>query len=291
MSCDAAHFSAFNGSKRVLASQARDALELERRGYKVLFSPTVVLEKDGHRRSPKTVAEWVELERRGWTLREGMSSYRQRVRWGVDDIPFERLLSAGERVSRKEQEVLQTLEKVVFDSNRFSPSKVRKLVRQRVKAAVPETSVEIKRHRTIQVPYSLGRLRGFAATLADPGLTTLYHGTGSKNLESILRGGFRPPPYGGMLGQGIYFGRMDKAEGYGDLVLTCTVALGRCKELQGVEMIHDPANAVFDSLHLAAGKHIGVFGSGTLRREEWVIRRPEQVEILAVNLNEKYRSL
>ena len=111
------------------------------------------------------------------------------------------------------------------------------------------------------------------------GVTTLYHGSRLRNIPSIVRCGLRKSnsKYG-MLGGGIYVGKLNKARGYSDLIIfQVKVVLGRCKELNKVEHIGQ-SNGDYDSLHAKEGKIGGVF-KGFLRNEEWIIRDPCQIEI------------
>lgn len=110
----------------------------------------------------------------------------------------------------------------------------------------------------------------------------LCHGTKAKNFESIFEAGFRLSQHRGMLGRGIYVGPYRKARNYSDgIILICEVLLGRCKELENVELLEN--NPGYDSMHLRAGNHSGVKG-GRLRNEEWVIRHPVQVRVVGINL-------
>ena len=113
------------------------------------------------------------------------------------------------------------------------------------------------------------------------GITKLYHGTHLWRIPSIVKRGLLRSR-GGMLGRGIYFGSIHKAEGYTDLViLECKVILGDCNELEQVERFGRErlgGKLDWDSMHARQGDLPGVH-KGFLRNEEWVVRYPKQVEI------------
>ena len=119
-------------------------------------------------------------------------------------------------------------------------------------------------------------------------VSVLHHGTNLRNVPSILKCGLKRS-LGGMLGQGIYLGKLQKAKNYSDLIIfEVKVVLGCCKELVGIESLCD--NEDHDSLHIKSGKTAGVY-KGWLANEEWIVRYPEQVEIsrliCGVNEDEK----
>jgi len=107
-------------------------------------------------------------------------------------------------------------------------------------------------------------------------IRNFFHGTNLWSLPSIVQRGLIPKH---MLGDGIYVGRMDKALNYtNNIVLAVRVALGNCKELEIVEKMQKPENEQFDSLHARSGKLSGAWHD-YLGRDEWIVRRAEQVEI------------
>lgn len=105
----------------------------------------------------------------------------------------------------------------------------------------------------------------------------LYHGTKLHLLPSIVQRGLRRSR-DGFLGRGIYLGSLQKALNYTNLIiLEVMAALGHCKEITKREDLE--ANPDFDSLHASAGPLPGSYG-GTLNNEEWVVRYPQQVEVV-----------
>lgn len=113
-----------------------------------------------------------------------------------------------------------------------------------------------------------------------------YHGTCHENVDPIFRKGFRLPWRRGMLGRGIYVGPASKAKSYSDgIVLVVEVILGNCKELEEIEDIESPCNKEYDSMHLGAGRRRGTW-SGWLANEEWVIRNPDQLKIVGIQLKD-----
>lgn len=110
----------------------------------------------------------------------------------------------------------------------------------------------------------------------------LYHGTKIRNIEPILLEGFKLKSYGGMLGRGVYAGKIDKAQNYSEgLLLVVECLLGLCKEIDSVERLDDPRNVKYDSLHIGSGRRQGVY-KGFLRHEEWVFRDPRQLKVVGV---------
>jgi hypothetical protein len=160
----------------------------------------------------------------------------------------------------------------------------RKLVKQLKDIDLDKTDlVEHVSWQRIPVRSDLGRLYQYAAKRGKDGvITTLYHGTRIENIEPIVKDGFRVTSRWGMLGSGVYFGKLQKASNYSDcLVLEVAVVLGRCRRLEDVEKINSSDNSHYDSLHLPEGDYARVY-SGRLRNEEWVVRDPKLTEVVAI---------
>jgi len=135
----------------------------------------------------------------------------------------------------------------------------------------------------VPVKHDLDRLRRYAIQHGRDGIyRTLYHGTRVENIESIIRNGFKIKSRYGLLGSGVYFGKLEKASNFSDLfVLEVAVVLGRCKRLVDIQKIHSSENSQYDSLYLPKGKYEHAFG-GLIRNEEWVVRDPNMTEVVAV---------
>jgi hypothetical protein len=159
----------------------------------------------------------------------------------------------------------------------------KKIAKQLKELDVSEKDVSCLTWHRVPVNHDLDRLRRYAAQHGRDGVyRTLYHGTRIENIESIIRDGFKIRSQCGLLGSGVYFGKIEKASSFSDLfVLEVAIVLGRCKRLVDIEKIHSSGNAQYDSLYLPKGKYEQVFG-GMLHNEEWVVRDPNMTEVVAV---------
>jgi len=109
-----------------------------------------------------------------------------------------------------------------------------------------------------------------------PGVRTMYHGTSKENAERIHREGFRPSA-GGMLGAGVYMSTdIDKARGYGPVVLEAQVQVGKVKRVdrQGHPAQKSWADDGYDSAWVPP--NCGMVRSG---RTENCIKDPAKIEL------------
>lgn len=119
---------------------------------------------------------------------------------------------------------------------------------------------------------------------------TLYHGTHSNNIASIILEGLRPGCRG-MFGAGIYLGEPAKASGYTGsgsrrYMFEVRASLGKSKEMDKSDYNVTLGGLLAEGFHSVAGykDRTITYGSGTLRNSEWVVYSPDQV--LAVRIYE-----
>lgn len=214
-------------------------------------------------------------------------------------IPYSNLPSPvnsstkGERHKRLAKEKSKVLKLIGIDHNpddlKYPPKKLKKLqklgiVKKTKKYKRKEFDEDYIISKMPRMWYRFSSLKEeWENNNIDPNIKVLYHGTRINNIESIFHSGFKMPYYSGMLGKGIYVGKLKKAKNYasGGIVLIVEVMLGNCKELDDVENIDHKNNYSYDSMHLKAGVHRKVY-KGFLRNEEWVIRRPSQIRVVGV---------
>ena len=107
-------------------------------------------------------------------------------------------------------------------------------------------------------------------------IRNFYYGTSLWFLPTIIQHGLMPKQ--GMLGDGIHVQSDKVLDCTDNIVLAVRVVLGNCKEIKKKEKMQRPENEQYDSMHAIKGKFPGIW-KDYLGRDEWILRRAEQVEI------------
>ena len=105
----------------------------------------------------------------------------------------------------------------------------------------------------------------------------MYHGTLSRNVESILKNGFRPSSTG-MLGPGVYTSKeIQKTYSYGDITFKLIVYMGRVKK---VKVLNGPESKNWQARFDSAWVPNGLVPSG---RQENCIKQAKYIKILGIS--------
>lgn len=114
----------------------------------------------------------------------------------------------------------------------------------------------------------------------------LWHGTTADGLTGILEAGFQAGSHG-LLGPGVYVGNRNKAVNYARkfvgryyVLLKVAVNLG---EVIDINTWKERPDTPHDTVYCPAGENTYAWG-GSIRFEEWCLRDPKRVTVLAVHL-------
>jgi hypothetical protein len=137
-----------------------------------------------------------------------------------------------------------------------------------------------------------------------PNVKTLFHGAPFESLNSVLerglitnrsawkkglgefgkwRGKYAP---GGLFGPGIYFGELQKASSFGDVIFKASVALGNSLTTVTSGSCQGQMGDQYQSVHAGRGNISGAWG-GALVNDEWIVYDPAQVILEEVWLLER----
>jgi len=113
-----------------------------------------------------------------------------------------------------------------------------------------------------------------------------WHGTTEEGLTGILEGGFQISVQG-LLGPGVYVGNREKAINYarqfmGRYHVLLKVAADFRRVIQIDEWKENPRTP-HDTVYCPAGTNKWAWGGG-IKHEEWCVRNPADVTVLAVHL-------